>query len=174
MISRMTFKFPSPSESFSSTFRTLWKKLGPLPGGKLIFSRLIGRWVPYTGSISATIDSLEVGRAEILMKDRPQLRNHLHSVHAIALANLAELAGNAAVLYSMPDDARFIVAGIQVSYLKKARGTLRAISKCPPIESSERKEYTVSVDILDEGGELVSQASLQTLVGPSKKSKKST
>ena len=48
-------------------------------------------------------------------------------MHAIALVNLAEIAGNVAISYTLPGDARFIVAGITIDYVKKARGTLRAV-----------------------------------------------
>ncbi len=65
------------------------------------------------------------------MRDRRAVRNHLDCVHAIALANLAELAGNVALAYSLPDDARFIVSGMEIEYVKKARGTITAIGESP-------------------------------------------
>ena len=65
------------------------------------------------------------------MADRRAVRNHLDCVHAIALANLAELAGNVALAYSLPDDARFIVSGMEIEYLKKARGMITAIGESP-------------------------------------------
>ena len=67
---------------------------------------------------------LRAGYAEVVMQDKRAVRNHLDCVHAIALANLAELAGNVALAYSLPDDARFIVSGIEIEYVKKARGTI--------------------------------------------------
>ena len=71
------------------------------------------------------------------------MRNHLDCVHAIALANLAELAGNVALVYSLPDDARFIVSGMEIEYLKKARGTITAIGEPPvPRTSAARRSTT--------------------------------
>ena len=63
--------------------------------------------------------NLRAGYAEVRMADRRAVRNHLDSVHAVALANLAELAGNVALMYSLPDDARFIMSGMEIEYLKK-------------------------------------------------------
>ena len=63
---------------------------------------------------------LETGRSTVVMRDRRSVRNHLRSVHAVALANLVELTANVALSYSMPDDARFIVAGMELDYIKKA------------------------------------------------------
>src|SRR5262245_61906775 len=104
--------------------RTAWDRLGRLPGGPALFSRLVGWMAPYTGSIGARVVELRRGYARAVLPDRRAVRNHLRSVHAIALANLAELTGNAALAYSLPDDARFIVAGMSIEYVKKARGTI--------------------------------------------------
>ena len=104
--------------------RQAWDLLSRLPGGKAVFSRLVGRMAPYTGTIHAQVTVLRAGYAEVAMADRRAVRNHLDCVHAIALANLAELAGNVALAYSLPDDARFIVSGMEIEYVKKARGTI--------------------------------------------------
>ena len=103
-----------------------------MPGGKAVFSRLVGRMAPYTGSIHAHGHACSgPGYAEVEMADRRAVRNHLDCVHAIALANLAELAGNVALAYSLPDDARFIVSGMEIEYVKKARGTITAVGEAP-------------------------------------------
>ncbi|MDC0677376.1 MULTISPECIES: hotdog fold domain-containing protein [Sorangium] len=151
-----------------NTIRDVWDKLSPLPGGKRLFSRLIGAMAPYTGTIRAEVEVLERGRAEVSMRDRPGLRNHLRSVHAVALVNLAELTGNTALSYALPDDARFIVAGLSIEYLKKARGTIRAVCECPLPETSERREYDIPVSLRDATGTEVARAVLRSLVGPKK------
>ncbi|MEZ4365601.1 MAG: hotdog fold domain-containing protein [Kofleriaceae bacterium] len=146
--------------------RDAWRLLAGVPGGRVVFSRLVGRMAPYTGSIGAVVTVLREGHAEVTMEDRPGLRNHLRSVHAIALANLAELTGNVALAYSLPDDARFIVAGMSVEYLRKARGTITGVSECPVPPSSARAEYEVPVSLRDATGAEVARATLRTLVGP--------
>ena len=155
-------------ESHGNPIRDWWERLHSVPGGKVVFSKMIGRAAPYTGTIGAVITDLGLGYAETRMEDRRRLRNHLRSVHAVALANLAELTGNVAVAYSLPDDARFIVAGMNLEYVKKARGTITGICECPVPESSERQEYDVPVSLLDPSGDEVVRATLKTLVGPKK------
>jgi uncharacterized protein (TIGR00369 family) len=150
----------------SNPVRSSWDRLSRLPGGARLFSLLVGRAAPYTGSIGARVVSLERGRSVVVMRDHHRLRNHLRSVHAIALANLAELTGNVALAYAMPDGARFIVAGMTITYLKKARGTITGRCTCPVPETTERREYEVPVSLHDASGELVAEASLHTLVGP--------
>jgi acyl-coenzyme A thioesterase PaaI-like protein len=148
--------------------RDLWDRAARVPGGTWVFSRLVGLAAPYTGTIRARVVRLERGRSEVVMADRRGLRNHLRSVHAVALANLAELTGNVALAYSMPDDARFIVAGMDLSYVKKARGTITGRCECPVPETSARVEYQVPVTLFDPSGEVVVRATLRTLVGPKK------
>jgi len=153
----------------TNLIRTTWDRLAPLPGGDRVFSRLVGRMARYTGTIHARVVQLEMGQSRVLMKDRPLLRNHLRSVHAVALANLVELTGNVALAYSMPDDARFIVAGMNLDYVKKARGTIEGRCSCPVPATSDRAEYEVPVTLHDASGDVVVRGTLRTLVGPKKR-----
>jgi len=162
---RIPIKFPRLPGS-RNLIRELWNLLSGMPAGKLLFSRLVGRFAPYTGTIHATVTVLRSGYAEVQMPDRRAVRNHLHSVHAIALANLAELAGNVALMYSLPDDARFIVSGIDIEYTKKARGTITAVGEPPVPRTCARAQYEVPVTLRDAGGDEVARAVLHSLVGP--------
>jgi acyl-coenzyme A thioesterase PaaI-like protein len=155
-------------EGKTNFIRAAWDKLRPLPGGKILFSKMVGRAAPYTGSIDGRVEELERGFARVSMRDRKSVRNHLDCVHAIALLNLAELTGNIALSYTLPDDARFIVAGMSIDYLKKARGTIYGVCRIPPVESSTRREYEVHVDLENISGEVVATSTLRTLVGPKK------
>ncbi len=157
---------PHPARGGRNLVRDAWNVLSGVPGGKALFSRIIGRMAPYTGTIHAHVTVLRVGHAEVHMADRRAVRNHLDCVHAIALANLAELAGNVALAYSLPDDARFIVGGIDIEYTKKARGTITAVGEPPIIRTSARAQYDVPVTLRDAGGDQVAHAVLHTLVGP--------
>ncbi len=146
--------------------RDAWNVLSKLPAGKLMFSKLIGQAAPYTSTIDARVKELSRGYAKVCMADRRSSRNHLSCVHAIALANLAELTGNVAVAYSLPDDARFIVAGLSIDYLKKARGRITGECECPVPERADKHTYQIQVVLRDDGGQEVARATLQTLVGP--------
>jgi uncharacterized protein (TIGR00369 family) len=152
----------------SNLIRDAWDRLARMPGGARLFSGFIARTVPYTGTIGAEVEEVSPGHAVVLMRDRRRVRNHLRSVHAIALANLAELAGNLALAYSLPDDGRFIVAGLTMEYLKKARGTIRAVCDCTVPPDSSRREYDVKVSMFDPEGVEVARCTLRTLVGPKK------
>lgn len=152
----------------TNVIRETWDRVSRLPGGKRIFSTFVGMAAPYTGTIGAQVVELRRGYARVELRDRRWVRNHLRSVHAVALVNLAELTGNVALAYGLPDDARFIVAGLTIEYLKKARGTITAVSECPMPDTNERKEFEVLVEMLDESGEVVARCTLRSLVGPKK------
>src|SRR5690606_28500890 len=100
----------------------LWHRLRPLPGGTWLFSRAFGRQVPYSGSVRPHVRVLEPGHAEIEIPDRRANRQHLGSIHAIALLNAAEQASGLALLTALPDGIRGIVTHISMQYFKKARG----------------------------------------------------
>jgi acyl-coenzyme A thioesterase PaaI-like protein len=158
---------PMPKlDGSKNLIRQAWDLLSGVPGGKTVFSRLVGRMAPYTGTIHASVVALMSGYAEVDMADRRAVRNHLDCVHAVALANLAELAGNVALAYSLPDDGRFIVSGMEIEYVKKARGTIKAVGESPIPRTSTRAAYDVSVTLRDEGGDIVAKAVLHSLVGP--------
>ena len=146
--------------------RDAWDRLRTIPGGRTFFSRLVGLAAPYTGSMGARVLEVREGFSRVELTDRRKVRNHLDCVHAIALANLAELTGNVAVAYTLPDDARFIVKGMSIEYLKKARGTITGSSTCPPIDDSRRRELEIEVSLKDRSGDEVARAVLLTLVGP--------
>jgi acyl-coenzyme A thioesterase PaaI-like protein len=153
-------------EKEGNLIRSLWDRLSPLPGGRTIYSRLLCVMAPYTGTINPRVEELRRGYCRVTMRDRRGIRNHLRSVHAIALINIGEVAGNLALAYSLPDNARFIPVGISIEYYKKARGTITGIGEAPILENNERQEYKAKVSLRNDSDEEVARVVLTTLVGP--------
>jgi acyl-coenzyme A thioesterase PaaI-like protein len=146
--------------------RDLWGRTQTLPGGRRLFSVLLGRMVPYTGSISPRVEELRDGYARVSMADRRGLRNHLRSIHAIAVMNLAEVTGGLALNYGLPADARAILTGLSIDYFKKARGRLTAEATIEIPGTNERQEYEYETVIRDREGDEVARARARWLVGP--------
>jgi uncharacterized protein (TIGR00369 family) len=119
--------------------------------------------------MGARVLTLRDGFACVELQERRAIRNHLRSIHAVALANLVELTGNLAVAYGLPDDQRFIVRGIRVVYHKKSRG--RVLATASPLVARDSAEQTldVHVEIRDAAGDLCCEGWLDTLIGPKKK-----
>jgi len=101
------------SHSIGPALRRRWHQLSAVPGGRWLFSRLLGWVAPYTGTLGGRVEALEPGYSRVVLRDRRAVRNHLRSVHAIALCNLGEVATGLALMNSLPDKTR----GILVSYL---------------------------------------------------------
>lgn len=138
-----------------------WHHLHSLPGGRWLFSRLLGWMVPYTGSIGARVESLVPGQVTVSLREHRAVRNHLSSIHAIALVNLAEVASGLAMLTALPPNARGIVTGLRISYAKKARGRLLAESRVvPPEVGPEAVEAEVTATIRDAAGDEVAVATV--------------
>lgn len=133
----------------------LWSLASKIPGGKFFFSKGIRLFAPYSGSIDARIIELRSGYALLKMKDRKFVRNHLNSIHAIALVNLGELCSGLAFVWSWPNEVRGIVTGINVQYLKKARGTLYAESTSPALQITDSQTAQVEARIFNEIKEVV-------------------
>ena len=151
-----------------SIIRKQWETWSQRPGGKWIFSKMLGRVVPYTGTIGARVEELRPGYARATLRDRRVVRNHLRSVHAIALMNLAELATGLSLNFALPADARSILKGLSIEYHKKARGTLTAEANAPVLTDNAERDLTVETAIRDEAGEVVATAQAHWRIGPRK------
>lgn len=161
------FSLTGPATAMATNpIRSLWDRLSPLPAGKRLFSFALGRMAPYTGSIRPQVLELRAGYARVAMRDRRAVRNHLDSVHAIALMNLAEVATGLALHYELPSHARAILTGLSIEFVKKARGDLQAEATAPIPAGDEREEIEVTTVVTDAGGEPVARASARWLVGP--------
>jgi len=142
-----------------------WRRLSPVFGGRWLFSKVLFYVVPYSGTTGASVLELEPGHARIAMSDRRGVRNHLRSVHAIALANVGELASGLAMMCALPADVRGIVTGIDITYLKKARGRLIAESRCVVPEVTDPIDHQVHADIKDATGDVVARVTVRWRLG---------
>ena len=154
------------TRSIGPELRRQWQRLAGVPGGKWLFSRLLGRFVPYTGTLGARIEVLEPGHCVVRLRDRRKVRNHLRSVHAMALANLGEMASGLALMNGLPDNMRGILTGFNIEYLKKARGELLAECYCEVPASNSEREVEVLCEIRDTNSEIVTVVKAQWLIGP--------
>jgi acyl-coenzyme A thioesterase PaaI-like protein len=153
----------------TNKLQAIWKNANKAPFGPWFFSKILGFLVPYSGGIKPLVVKMEAGEAIIIIKEHRSIRNHLRSIHAIALANLAELAGGLAMLSNMPPNTRGIVKKFEIDFFKKARGQITATGYAnPPKIITEKIEHRVSAKLCDTEGELVAEARILWQLGPEK------
>ncbi len=154
------------SESPGPRLQKAWRQLTRWPGGRWAFGKLLGLWVPYTATIRPRVQHLEAGYARIGLVDRRRVRNHLRSIHAVALTNLGEVTSGLAMLAALPAQVRGIVTGLETRFHKKARGPLVAECRCSPPTVSEATDYEVVTQIRDEAGALVATTTATWRLAP--------
>jgi acyl-coenzyme A thioesterase PaaI-like protein len=146
---------------------TTWRTLSSRPGGKWLFSRMISWKTPYFASIKPAFLELRPGYCEVRMKKRRAVTNHIATVHAIAMCNLAEVAAGLMTEVSIPGTHRWIPKGMTVEYLKKAETNLHSIAKLDPIpQFTEAQELPITVNVIDENEETVFRAVISMWVSP--------
>jgi acyl-coenzyme A thioesterase PaaI-like protein len=160
----VSFAMAKKHEAPGAMVQQWWARLSPLPGGKALFSIIIGRTAPYTGSIGARAEELRPGYARWSLRDRRAIRNHLNSIHAVALTNLAEVTTGTAMMMSLPPGARGIVTGLTTTYIKKARGNLVAECRCDLPEITADTRFELACEIRDPSGDIVATATVTWLL----------
>ena len=145
----------------------LWDKIQTLPGGRWLMSKALGVMIPYSGGLNAQIEALGNGFARVRLKDRRKVRNHLRSIHAMALANLGELSTGLALHSALPSNARAILTRFEIEYLKKARGEIVAECNAPRVEAAQSSNVQVTSILQNTDKEPVARVVAVWRVGPS-------
>lgn len=145
----------------------LWQSFASKPGGKWAFSRLLCLKAPYFGSIRPRFEALRPEYCKLRITKRRAVLNHIGTVHAIAMCNMAELAGGTMTEVTIPSTHRWIPKEMTVKYLKLAKTDLVAIAtpQSQP-DWSEPGEFKVNVAVLDQQAEPVFEAQITMWVAP--------
>ena len=144
----------------AASLLSMYHRFSRWPAGQWLFSRAVCLRAPYFATIAPHIVVLEPGHCEVHIRDRRRVHNHIGTVHAIALCNLAELGAGMMTEASLPASMRWIPKGMTVEYLKKARGTMRAVAlpDIPIIESASGYDLPVTVLVRDPQDDVVFRA----------------
>src|SRR4029079_14885780 len=155
----------------TTTYR-MWKRLAAQPGGTQLFSAAAMVRVPYFASIVPHVVRMEPGYAEVAVPKWFFVYNHLHTVHAIACCNAAEVAMGMLMEATVPTSHRWIPKSMNVQYLEKATTSLRAHARLDPPEFTsitDGAEIVVPVGVVDKAGVEVVHADITCWVTPAQR-----
>ncbi|MDZ4811301.1 MAG: hotdog fold domain-containing protein [Pseudomonadota bacterium] len=148
---------------------SLYQKLTRYPAGHWLFSRAVCLQAPYFGSIHPRFDLLESGRAEAHIRRRRSVQNHIGTIHAIALCNLAELVAGVGIEATLTTDRRWIPKGMQVQYLAKCKHSAHAKARIEiPVDIGTGANCIIPVEIFDRDGTKVARADINMWVTPTR------
>src|SRR6187200_1146042 len=94
---------------------SLYRQVSRLPKGDRIFSRLFTLKAPYFGTVRPVFVELRPNYAELTIRKRRRVQNHIGTVHVIAICNGLEAAMGALAEASVPRTKRWIPKGMDVS-----------------------------------------------------------
>lgn len=177
-------------------FAAAYDKLQSLPAGlgSKAFAVVAGLYVPHAARMGFRVDklsnrSIASGRPSasprqrsalrasiaVVMPDKRSNRNHLRSLHAMALAHLGEFTTGLLLLYAVSSQRyRTILVKYQIEYLHKARGPItgRATLELPKPKgkkaasaSLDKKDVVVVAELTDAHGTLVARTTATWRVG---------
>jgi acyl-coenzyme A thioesterase PaaI-like protein len=152
-----------------SMLATLWEKTNGLPMGNRIFSTLYAQKAPYFATIHATVTELRPNYAELQLPKRRSVKNHIGTVHAIALCNGAEMAMGALAEMTCPADKRWIPAGMDIRYTAKADSDITVIAETDPEQWQVDGELPVRVKALTTAGVVCFEGVIKLYVSSKKK-----
>jgi acyl-coenzyme A thioesterase PaaI-like protein len=143
-----------------------WSRWSPRPGGRWLFGRVIAMAIPYTWSARPRVREVRPGYARVELRDRRRVRNHLRSIHALALANVGEFTGGLAMTATVPPAVRSILVKLEIEYLKKARGTVIAECHCAVPQVTESTNHEVKTVVRDAIGDEVARVTATWRLSP--------
>jgi acyl-coenzyme A thioesterase PaaI-like protein len=95
------------------------------------------------------------------MKKRRAVHNHIGTVHAIAMCNMAELVMGVCVEASLNPELRWIPVGMEVDYLKRAMTDLVAECRLENWQDWDVGDIVAPVSITDTNGVVVCAARIR-------------
>lgn len=134
-----------------------------LPFGDQLFTKAICYNAPYFSTIHPSLVHFSEGHVEFKIKNRKSVQNHLGTVHAIAMCNLAEICGGMCMETIIDPKRRWIPKGMKVRYLAKAGSDLVGSVQFLKSELINGSNF-LKVDVTDISGTIVFDAEIEMYV----------
>ena len=133
----------------------LYRKLSAKPLGKRTFSVLFASKAPYFRTVRPRVRDVRPHHAELTIRKRRAVQNHIGTLHAIAVCNGLEAAMGLLAEATTPKDRRWIPKGMQVSYLAKSTTDLLCTADTEPEDWGDVGDVPVRVRAVRTDGTVV-------------------
>src|SRR3954471_9352462 len=110
----------------------LYRRTTALPAGQRIFSRLFTLKAPYFATVRPQFVELRPNYADVTIRKRRRVQNHIGTVHVIAICNGLEAAMGALAEATVPAGKRWIPRGMDVRYTAKAVSDITCVAETDP------------------------------------------
>ena len=152
----------------SSTHATLanWQKRSPSRFGRWLFTRALCRRAPYFASIKPCFLELRPALCVIVMPRQSSTGGPAGTVHALAIANLCELAASTVTEVTLPPGMTWQSRGMTIEYLRRAESDVTATARLDKAEWGEAQNVAVPVTAIDRNGSEVVRAVITMRVEP--------
>jgi acyl-coenzyme A thioesterase PaaI-like protein len=144
----------------------LYRRLSKVPHGRRVFSIAFGRRAPYFRSIRPRFVDLTPHYAELVIPNRRQVRNHIDTMHAIAVCNGLEAAMGALAEATIPAGMRWLPKSMQVEYIAKATGDITCVAQTTPDDWEGVPDVSVTVTATRDDGTVVVGGVIRLWVTP--------
>lgn len=152
------------------------RQIERLPSGlqPTVRSFILGKIIRFAGTASCRVETLRPETCVIRLKNRRKVQNHIGSVHAAAMALLAESATGFMTGMTIPDDRILVIRSMELTYLKRASGDMTAVASFSEeqleyVRNTPKGDITVPVVITDETGTETVKAEMIWAWTPKKK-----
>lgn len=140
--------------------------VGPVLGDRA-FSFAFSQMAPYFWSIRPRFTVIEPNHAELVIRKRRGVQNHIGTVHAIALCNGLEAAMGALAEATIPSNKRWIPKGMDINYTAKADSDITCIAETDPQQwTSDETDLHVRVKGVRRDGTVVIEGVIKLYVSP--------
>jgi acyl-coenzyme A thioesterase PaaI-like protein len=147
----------------SSVLR-LYTTLSRVPQGRTLFSLAFARKAPYFRSVRPRFRDVRPHRVELLVRDRRSVRNHIGTVHVIAVCNGLEAAMGALAEATVPPGKRWLPKGMEVEYVAKASSDITCVAETEPSDWESGPDVPVRVTATRDDGTAVVRGTIHLWV----------
>jgi acyl-coenzyme A thioesterase PaaI-like protein len=133
----------------------LYQRAAVRPFGKRAFSVMFARKAPYFRTVRPRVRDVRPHHAELSIRKRHAVENHLGTVHAIAVCNGLEAAMGLLAEATTPKGRRWIPKGMRVAYLAKSTTDLLCVAETDPSDWTGVGDVPVRVRAVRTDGTVV-------------------